>query len=125
MLGLVREIRGKIAQFRMPLAEIYAEYAGSVDGGEFDRLLRSEGLASALSVLSHGDVLARGVLEGMQELASHLGRSEETEQLAVCDRCIQRLERICEEEQTQLAERVQVTRTLSIAGAIALVILFI
>lgn len=125
VLTLAREIREKIAQFRMPLSEIYAGYEGSVDGGEFDRLLREEGLASALAVLSRGDVLAHGVLESMQELASHLGRSEEPEQLAVCDRCIQKMERICDAEQTQLAERVRVTRTLSIAGAIALVILFI
>lgn len=122
---LLRHIREQIRRFSMPLDEIYMSFHETIDGGKFDRLLKTEGFEKALSKTSVSLDLPGGVLPCLKSLAGKLGKSDAEEQIDCCEQALSVMEECLNEENKRYPERVKVCRVVSAAAALTAVILFL
>ena len=126
LLRLARLIRERIACFRQPLGEIYAEYDDPfLQSCGFLAVLRKEGLLLALQKRGTALGLRRELLSLVTEFGQGLGERFANEQLRHCDRCLARMEEALTSLEKELPARTRLVRTLTVASALLTVILFL
>ena len=86
--------------------------------------LCKEGLGGLLAQMGRGD-LPQGSLQAMRELSANLGTSGKSEQVAMVEQCLERMKQTFEAERADLSARLRINRTVTVCGALTVVILFI
>lgn len=121
-LALLRLIRGQIACYSRPFAEICRRIA--------PQTLAACGLGTAGDsldgMLRQADLFLPAEAERIvREFAGELGRGYKTEQLAVCDAAIADLDAIAEAARRRLPEKLRLCRVCCVCGGLAVILLLI
>lgn len=125
-LRLISHIRVNIAEYRMPLGEIYEAFgdgAPELDG--FTELMRADGFETALDMTLAAYGLSDAAGHALREFASGLGMSAAEEQVRRCEICESVLAEALKNAESALPSRLRLCRTLSLAFAAAAVILIL
>lgn len=126
LLLLVRHIRGEIACFRTPVADIYASFQNeALAECGFLAALRERGFYSALMAGRETLYLGGEELAILTAFAEGVGRSYSAEQIALCDYTLRELEKALARRREEAPKRTRVLRTLSLVGGLMLVILLL
>ena len=125
-IRLVRRVREEIACFRTPRDEILLAFESEVLARAGLDLATSGGdLYAALLSAREALYLDARAFSALSEFASGLGSAYTEEELARCDLCLLRLEEALAEGRRALPGRQRLLRTLSLGGALAVIILLL
>ncbi len=121
-LTLLQRIRGQIACYQRPFAEIFRTLEPSLSTA-----CGLEGSGDTLAeMLDRADLClpadARGIL---YRFAAELGQSYMAEQLAACDSAIAEMAAVCAGEEARMPDRIRLIRTAGVCGALALILIFL
>ena len=123
---LVRRVREEIACFRTPREEILAHHESEVLARAGVDLAHSEGdLYRALLAARPALYLDARAFSALTEFSRGLGHGYTEEELARCDLCLARLEEAEREGRRALPGAQKLLRTLSLGGALAVIILLL
>ncbi len=125
MLDLVRFIRAQMGSFCRPRAALFSLYDHAYLSlvGFTDALRESGSISTALERSSSS--ADREVTEWMKAFDKELGRTYVEGQLAICDYYIARLETHLRTRRETQPSRTRVWRTITLAGALLLVLLLL
>ena len=123
-IELVRRLRGEIDCFSMPIPVALASFS--------DDLFRKCGFGGSAKSVRTVEELVCGCEMFSSELADimsgfalHVGRGYKSEQLALCDRTLERLEAYRLSLASELPAKQKTNGTLCLCGALAVVILIV
>ena len=122
-ISLLRFIRSQIECFALPLPRALARCpAELLRGCGYDS---DEAPSSAEQLMRGCNISDDNVRRGLERFFSEVGRGYRKEQLSLCDYCISLLEERRAYMSSQLPMKMKVNSALSVAGAVAVVILLI
>ncbi len=123
---LVRRVREEIACFRTPREEILASHESEVLSRAGLDLAHSGGdLYTALLTARPSLYLDQRSFAALAEFSRAFGRGYTEEELRRCDLCLSRLEETLREGRRSLPGAQKLLRTLSVGGALAVIILLL
>ena len=126
LLLLVRHIRREIEGPRTPMPQILSSFThGALEECGFLPVLREAGLAAALCQCREMMPLSGEEMRTLSGFAATLGRSGAKGQVELCDRTAAELERSLAKRREEVPRRTRVLQTLSISGALMLLLLLL
>lgn len=126
LLRLGRQLRERIACFRQPLSEIYAEYDDPIlERCGFLAEVRKVGFLPALHKKETALGVRRELLLLLYDFGQGLGERFAEEQLRHCDRCLSRMEEALLSLEKELPVRTRLIKTLTVTSAAMVLILLL
>lgn len=125
-LKLARLIRSRIECFRQPLAAIYADFEDeALEACGFIPALRQGDFLLALAKTKDALGLRPALIDLLADFGSELGKSPTGDQIRHCDRCIEQIEEALSALRAAGADRIRLSRVLSLALAAMVTILLL
>lgn len=125
-LKLARLIRSRIECFRQPLASIYADFEDeALEACHFCEALRQGDFLLALSKTKDDLGLRPALIDLLADFGGELGKSHAEDQLRHCDRCIGQMEETLAVLRAESADKIRLSRALSLALAAMVTILLL